>query len=314
MRKFTYETERAFKNSKQDRVIQFVFFDFLGLPVYIHNKRGQRQLHNKTWVGIEENLKVSRSIVPFPNRNTANITIPILDHPIIGLIRKILNDGWWKNRQVELFEYSLDPQEHLVERIGYAKYTIKSYCVQPCGYGNEEVTFNMEHLDLAGVQETDSYHKDAVQFHRDHYNSEIIKELIWSTCGVILGLLIGAWKQVVAIFKLGSLTIRRMSFRKRVFTFNTEPKIPGAMSAYKIKSDTLEEAKEKYCRTLYKKRWFLHKNNLGTLTIYVRNNTRSWVPFIYSLEELCKQENLQKWRELHPLKNTPWMPNEVARG
>lgn len=307
MRKLKPETLKALE---ADRIRLFVFFDFMFLPQRVHDGKGRIEWDGHAWEGIGKILRENFSL-----QNTSLVSSPTWKNeesgytqghlsaslPLDKTTREVVHKGYYRGRKMELFICSYDERGKIIERIEYATNPMVEISVK-----ENVVTFRSIDDTLDSIAEKDERHKKTVEAFRQQFKSDwlgMASLIRWLT--IIVRTSLGDWLVLAIAFLTAFSTSKRRDLRQRwearqrVYWFKTTPKIPRLWTkrrGYKIRADTLDEAKEKLYREIEAKIWRFPRNWINML-IDVEGAPGEF----FNLDTIRQQRNPKKWEATDPI-------------
>ena len=181
------------------------------------------------------------------------------------------------------------------------------------------VTFLAEDDRLDSQQDLDIRHKTKVTAIRKRFKEDLAKAVPSGLPGwanTLVGILAGNVLSIAGdMLKLVLATRSRRSFiqrwraRKRTFAFSTQPRIPGflwrRMKAYRIRADTLEEAKAKLYGVMASKAWEFPR---GVMMVFVTVQSVGGGPerlfmertMLFDIDRVRKLSDPGRWEQTDP--------------
>ena len=301
----------TYKAIDAGRIHYLVFFDFMFFPFRVHSGKDDIEWDGYEWKGIGQVLMQNFSYdttqfnsLSGNNRNSGfkrgHLSASL---PLDKKTREIVTKGYHRGRKMTLLMCSYDDRGNVIERIAYASNEIIKYTQEDniITFSSRDTTFN--------IAETDARHKKTVDAVREQFSSELLDSVKtrwvdWTLnfVNVSVGNFLGIATSVVGLFipsKRRCLK-QRWKARKQVYWFITFPKIPGVWvhkKGYKIRADTLEEAKEKLYRKIVKKVWRFPR---GYIELLVEVDG---TPFeFFNLDHVRQHDDYKRWKETDPIR------------
>ena len=199
---------------------------------------------------------------------------------------------------------SYDERGDVIERIAYASNEIIKYTQE-----DNVITFSSQDTSLVDITETDARHKKTVDAVREQFSSELLDYVRSGWVGwalnfvnVFIGNFLGIAAKVVGFFVPSTRRSlkQRLRAKKRVYWFTTFPKIPGVWTqkkGYKIRADTLEEAKSKLHNQIVKKVWRFPR---GYIQLLVEVDGK-FLEF-FNLDHVRQHDDYKRWKETDPIR------------
>ena len=309
MMEFNPETHKAIDAG---RIHCFLFFDFLFFPLRVHSGNDTIEWDGYEWKGIGQVLMLNFSFdttqsnfLSGKNRKSRSKRGHLsASLPLDMKTREIVNKGYHRGRNMTLQMCSYDERGNVIERIAYASNEIINYTQE-----DNVFTFSSQDTELVDIAEKDARHKKTVDAVREQFSLEMLDSVksgwvgwILNFVNVTFGNFFGIATKLVGLFmpsKRRSLKQRRKA-RKRVYWFTTFPKIPGAWThkkGYKIRADTLEEAKSKLYMKVEKKVWRFPR---GYIQLLVQVDGK-FLEF-FNLDHVRQHNDCERWKETDPIR------------
>ncbi len=284
----------------------FVFFDFMSLPMRNHS--GERTIFwdGEIWIGIGEVLKTgfssSSSVYSHRNWNRGILSASL---PLDGKMKEIATKGLYLERAMEVFICALDEQGSVIERVHYNK-GIMTKCSFQSGSGL--VTFQAEDDTFDSKEEKDARHKRNAEAVRQQFKGEAKNWAASDTFGILGGLaslgdiFLGAFAACIGwLFPNRRRSmLQRWRFKRRVYWFTTTPSIPGLKEhpkGYRIRADTLEEAKARLYRKASERIWRFPR---GWMQMLVDLNGSPLE--LFNLDAVRMQDDVERWSRTDPVR------------
>ena len=271
MLKVKPETEEALQAG---RLRHLVFFDFMFFPTRVHDGEGAIEWEGQEWEGVGHRLMPREGQPPWsmtyfsPQKsNTGHLFASLpLDKMVSGVVTK----GLYRGRPMTMLLCSLDEGGEIIERFG-----ILPYSIVECAIKGQRATFKALDQRLASAQELDAIHEDDVEAIRSRFkwalaDTTASSALGWAmnafaaVTGNVVGILLDAI--LVALPGRRRALVQRWRVRKRVYWFTTQPEIPRLFRrkrGYRVRADTLEEAKDVLIREVVAKVWLARISHQG---------------------------------------------------
>ena len=298
MLKVKPETEEALKAG---RVISFVFFDFMFFPMRVHSGKETLEWDGYTWEGVSNTLRPSFRVASIladpPPSSSASL-------PWDKTTSEIVAKGYYRGRTMELFVCSLDEQGNVIERVAYVSGTMVEF-----SHKDNVITFRAQDDTFDSIKEKDARHKKTIEAHRQQFkwylsdtaSSSAIGWLL-NLIGAFLGNVLGVCVDAITMLFMSDkrrAVVQRWRARKRVYWFTTEPQIPRIgkrKKGYKIRADTLDEAKMKLYREVAAKIWLFPR---GWISMIVTCDGRPLE--FFDLDHVRKHDDMKRWEETSPI-------------
>ena len=317
---FKPETVRALE-ADEPRIQYFVFFDFMFFPMRVHSKEGLAEWNGQKWDGIGKVLykgtDQSRSVMDHQltalssprgeSRYTQGYSVASL--PLDKTMREVIANGYYRCRKMDVFMCSYDEQGNIIERFGYLPHnTIVEFLVK-----ENTVTFKAIDETLASLSEKDARRKQDVEAIRQQFKSDWFETVrsgwigwLLNGVGAFLGNGLGLVMDVLMAFRASKRRdlSQRWNARKRVYWFMTHHDIPRLwprrQRGYKIRADTLDEAKEILYREIVAKVWLFPR---GCINLII--TPEKGIPEFFNLDAIRRHLDPERWEETDPSRQ--WM-------
>lgn len=302
MREFPLKTEESIE---QNRVSLFVHFDFLFFPMRVHSGNGTIEWQSHKWEGIggvlTEGASCSSSVFSSQSYNRGKMSASL---PMSRKTRDILADGYYRNRRMEWQMCAMNKSGHPIDQIHFDRGVINEYSRK-----EDTIKFTAISDSLDSVHEKDTRHMKNVEAIRRQFKEDVIDTALSDGRGWLLNLfgtvsdLIGFVADILSKCARGSIrrsAIQRGHARKRTYWFETEPNIPGKRkrkNGYRVKADTLNEAKMKLYDAAVKRIWDFPR---GYLQMVVYWNGRPLG--FFDLDKVRQQTDPERFEETNPLR------------
>ena len=302
MQNLSTETVEALKNN---RLALFVHFDFLFFPMRVHSGESSVDWEGNNWEGIGDILRQGASsssmLISSHDKNRGKISASL---PMSKEMLEILSNGYFRDRKMQWMVCSLNADGEVIDRVygnegGIVEYSRK----------DDTITFTANIDLLNSNQEHDARHKRKVvairqQFRWDLVDTAISNGLGWivNMFGVFVGQ-IGLVIDVVSMVVPGRrrrIVQQRWQARERTYWFRTEPIIPNMKmhrNRYKVRADTLDEAKAKLYGSVVDKIWYFPRGFL-MMVVYVNDRPLEYL----DLEQIRKNVDPKRCEETNPVR------------
>ena len=306
--KVSMETRKALEAG---RVAFFVFFDFISFPMRVHSGDNAVQWDGQDWKGLGKIVEegISSSVTTLSarrsNKGSLSASLPFDQHSEL-----VINNAYYDGRKIELFVCALDHQGQVFQRVHYNKGIITKY--QRLG---DVLTFTAEDDTFDSIEERDNRHKRTVRAAKNQFNRTVRQQFRSDTkqtaiSGGLVGGVAGFWEYIVAPF-LSVMAMffssnwrqikRRWQVRKRVYWFSTEPEIPGIRKrkrGYKVRADTLDEARSQLYKKVRDNIWDFPRGFVQLIVDVDRMPLE-----LFNLDIARQQDDPERWEETDPIRN-----------
>ena len=296
---------------KDGRIGIFAFFDFAFFAMRVHSGDDQMEWDGHTWQGIGEVLKKNftwkKSAFPLSVVDKNKPYEPdyfMVSLPLNKETSEVVSKGYYRGRRMELLECSLDEEGGILERIDYFDGVITE-----CTIKGNIIVFRGEDDALASVEGNDARHKETVEAARQQFKWDLSDTAssgaigwVMNAIGVCLGNVFGTLVDVLTMFIPAKrrAIVSRWQARKRVYHFTTTPKIPRIWTrrkGYRIRADTLDEAKMKLYGEVIAKIWMFPVEYIQMI-VYCDGRPLEF----FNLDYVRKHDDPKRWEEISPLK------------
>ena len=302
MQNLSTETVEALKNN---RLALFVHFDFLFFPMRVHSGESSVDWEGNNWEGIGDILRQGASsssmIISSHANNRGKISASL---PMSKEMLEILSNGYFRDRKMQWMVCSLNADGEVIDRVyvndgGIVEYSRK----------DDTITFTANINLLNSNQERDARHKSKVVAIRQQFRWDLVDTAISNGLGSIVNIFgifveqIGLAIDVVLMVVPGRrrrIVQQRWQARERTYWFRTEPIIPNMkmyQNGYKVRADTLDEAKDKLYGSVVDKIWYFPRGFL-MMVVYVNNSPLEYL----DLEQIRKNVDPKQYEETNPVR------------
>lgn len=286
----------------------FVHFDFEFFPMRVHSGHGPMSWEDHEWRGIGDVLRRNAwsgsSILSSRTNECGRISASL---PMSKEMQEILAEEYYRDREMQWMICVTDADGEVERRV----------CVNQgriVGYQRTEdtVTFTAECQFLDSVRAIDARHKRKVAAVRQRYGQGLVDAMISNGTGWMVSLsetvtgpvgLVVDMLEAVLPGRNQRIAKQRWSARRRSYWFRTEPRIPGMRlrrKGYRVRADTLDDAKSKLYEKIATKIWDVPPNFISMI-IY-----RDERPFeILSLDTIRQNDDPKRYEETSPMKGWP---------
>lgn len=315
------ETLQALE-ADEPRIHYFVFFDFMFFPVRVHSKGGVVEWDGHKWDGVgkvlyqgtdqtrrimDHQLTAISSLSLGKSRHTQGYSVASLR--LDRTTREIIVKGYYRGRKMDVFMCSYDEQGHIIERFGYLpRNTIVEFRVK-----EDTVTFKAIDERLGAVSEKDARRKIDVEAIRQQFKSDWLETaksgwIGWlaNSIGAFLGNGLGLVIDFLMAFRASKRRdlSQRWNARRRVYWFMTHHDIPRLWPrrrrGYKIKADTLTEAKQILYTEIAAKAWLFPR---GCINLIV--TPENGMSEVFDLDAIRQHLDPERWEATDPSRQ--WM-------
>ena len=306
MLKVKPETEDALE---AERIHYLFFFDFMFFPMRVHCGEALVQWDGHEWIGagsvVETNFSygltsfASSLLQDGSGYHRGHIAASL---PLDNTTREVVAKGYYRERTMELFMCSYDERGKVIEKVGYASGTIVKVSQE-----DNVITFRAEDDAFDSMEEKDRRRKRTVEDYRMQFKGDLSGTVSSSAVGWSLNFLgstvvnwAGVALDVLALFRRDKRRAvgQRWRARKRTYWFTTTPRMPRKWrwkNGYRIRADTLAEAKVKLYREAVRKIWSFPR---GWANMIVEANGRPLE--FFDLDRVRQAVDPDRWKETDP--------------
>ena len=283
----------------------FVFFDFQFFPMRVHSGYRTVEWDGEEWIGIgdvlQEDAVSTSSLITSTHQPRDEMAASV---PLDKRTQEIMSRQYYRGRRMEWSICSLDENASVIKRVHHNVGTMVSSRAR-----DDVLNFRAEVDFIDSTAEKDLRHKRTVVAVRERFKWKVgdhglYEGVSWivNACLAATGQVIGLVFDLLGYFVSGSSRRRvaqRWAARKRIFWFRTEPPIPRlrlGKHGYKIRADTLEEAKAKLHGKVAKVVWKFPRGHIR-IHVYVEGQPG----YMLNIDLMRKQDDPQRWRDTDPI-------------
>ncbi len=280
----------------------------------VHSGHGSIRWEGREWQGIGDVLRrdasSSWSSLSSYSSKCGQVSASL---PMSKEIGEVLAEEYYRDRTMEWMICAVDANGDVERRV----YVNRGKIIA-CRSMEDSVTFTAQSEFLESPRERDARHKRRVGSIRQRFK--------WRLTGVIKSSGIG-WMVSLAQTFAGGMGIafdvlaavvsgrsrriakQRWSARRRTYSFKTEPRIPGIRmrrNGYRVRADTLEEAKSRLHDLVAKKIWDISPRCIN-MVIYWQNRPLEFL----NLDTIRQNDDPRRYEATSPLRMWPPSPNET---
>ena len=241
----------------------FVHFDFEFFPMRIHSGHGSISWQGHEWQGIGDVLRRDASsnwsvLSSWSNeRGRMSASLPVSKD-----MQEILSEEYYRDREMRWMICAMDANGDVERQVCVNRGKIIEY-----RRAEDSVTFTAQCEFLDSVHERDARHRSRVGAIRRRFKWGLADAIASNGIGWIVslaGTFAGAIGLAVDVLEAVApsrnrrVTKQRWTARERTYWFKTEPRIPEMRirrDGYKVRADTLDEAKLKLYGLVAGKVW-----------------------------------------------------------
>ena len=307
-------TPETNNTTETNRLGLFVFFDFQFFPMRVHSGNRRIDWDGQEWIGIGDVLREdalsTSSLISSTHQSRDKMAASV---PLDKRTQEIMSREYYRGRPMEWSICSLDKNARVIERVYHNVGTMVS-----CRTRDDVLNFTAEVDFIDSTTEKDLRHKRTVVAVRERFKWKLVDHgsfqgIAWivNACLAVSGQVLGFVFDVFRYFVSGSSRRRvaqRWAARKRVFWFRTEPPIPGLRPrkhGYKIRADTLEEAKTKLYERVAKVVWKFPRGYIR-IHVYIEGQP----VHMLNIDLMREQDDPQRWSDTDPIAHWLRLNNE----
>ena len=241
----------------------FVHFDFEFFPMRVHSGHCPISWEGHEWQGIGDVLRRDASsnwsVLSWHTNERGRMSASL---PMSKEIQEILDGEYYRDREMQWMICAMDANGEVERRVCINRGRIIEYRRM-----DDTVTFTGECEFLDSLHERDARHKRRVGAIRQRFKWGLGDALASNAMGWAVSLAemfagaIGLAVDVLEAVVPGRnrrVAKQWWTARKRTYWFTTEPRVPGMRmrrNGYKVRADTLDEAKLKLYGRVARKVW-----------------------------------------------------------
>ena len=250
---------------------------------------------------MRQGASSSSMIISSHDKNRGKMSASL---PMSGEMRKILSDEYFRDCKMQWMVCSLNADGEVIAQVYVNEGGIVEYSRK-----DDTVTFTANFELLDSIQERDARHKSKVvairqKFRWDLADTAISNGLGWivNIFGIFVGQIGPVFDVVAMVFpgRLRRIAQQRWQARERTYWFTTEPIIPSMKihrNGYKVRADTLNEAKAKLYGSVADKIWYFPRGFL-MMVVYVNDRPLEYL----DLEQIRKNVDPKRCEETNPVR------------
>ena len=292
----------------------FVHFDFDFFPMRVHSRHGLIVWEGHEWVGIGDVLRQDASsnwsILSAHINERGRMTASL---PISKEMQEILAEEYYRDREMQWMICAMDADGDVERRICINQGRIVGYKRR-----EDTVTFTAECQFLDSIRDYDARHKRRVDAARERFNRGLVDAMLSNGAGWMvsiaqaiaspIGLVVDVL-QAVLPGRNRRIAKQRWSARRRTYWFRTVPRIPGMRlrrKGYRVRADTLDEAKSKLYERVAAKVWDVPPSFIS-MVIYLDDRPLEFL----SLDRIRQNDDPRRYEETSPMRAWPPQSNET---
>ena len=286
----------------------FVQFDFEFFPMRVHSGQGSINWQGHEWQGIGDVLRKDASSRQTMHSARSNVRGSMsASLPMDKEMLEILTEEYYRDREMQWMICAINANGGVERRVCVNRGRITEYRrMEDC------VTFTAQCDFFDSLNKRDSRHKSRVAAIRQRFKWGLADAIVSNGIGWMVSLAemfagtIGLAIDVQEALVPGRnrrIAKHRWAARERTYWFNTEPRIPGRIlrrKGYKIRADTLDEAKCKLYELVAGKIWDIPQGFIN-MVIYLDGRPLGFL----NLDELRANDDLRRYEETIAMRGWP---------
>ncbi len=292
----------------------FVHFDFEFFPMRVHSGHGSIGWEEYDWEGLgdvlRQNASSNWSVLSSHTNERGRMSASL---PMSKQVQEILAEEYYRNRVMRWMICALDTNGEVERRVCLNRGRIVSYKRK-----EDTVTFTAECQSLDSMRDHDARHKRRVGAVRERFNRGVMDAILLNGAGWIvsmaeaisgqLGLVVDSLKTVLSS-RNRRIAEQRWSARRRTYWFRTEPRIPRMRlrsKGYRVKADTLDEAKSKLYERVAERVWDVPSSFIS-MVIYRDDRPLEFL----NLDQIRQNDDPARSEKTSPMRGWPPQNNET---
>ena len=242
---------KAIEVAEGNGVCLFVHFDFMFFSMRVHSGHDPIHWEGQEWQGIGDILRQDASsnwIILSSQLNERGRMSASL--PMSQDMREILSEEYYRDCKMQWMLCTVNADGGVERRVCINEGRIFTYTKT-----EDSVTFTAQSEFLDSQRDRDGRHKDKVKAIRQRFGWDLMDAIVSSGVGWMVSvaeMMAGTMGFIVDVFEVvipgrnRRMAKQRWAARRRTYWFKTEPRIPGLRmrrNGYKVRADTLDEAK-----------------------------------------------------------------------
>ena len=256
-------SDTAVDSAEWNGACLFVHFDFEFFPMRVHSGHGSMRWEDHEWQGIGDVLRRDASskwsILSSRTNERGRMSASL---PMSKKMQEILAEEYYRDREMQWMICATDADGDVERRVCINQGRIVGY-----QRTEDTVTFTAECQFLDPVRDHDARHMRRVGAIRQRFNRGLVDAMASNGTGWMVSLaesmagpigLVVDMLEAVLPSRNQRIVKQRWSARRRSYWFRTEPRIPGMRlrrKGYRVRADTLDEAKSKLYDRVAAKIW-----------------------------------------------------------
>ena len=299
---------RAIDTAQWNGAGLFVHFDFEFFPMRVHSGRGSVIWESHEWQGIGDLLRRDASsswgVLSSHTNERGRMSASL---PMSKEMQEILAEEYYRDREMRWMICAIDAKGDVERRVCTNRGRIIEYKRM-----EDSVTFTAQCELLDPMHERDARHKSRVEAIRRRFKWELTDSIVSNGIGWIVSLAemfsgaIGPAIDVLEAVIPGRhrrIVRQRWTARKRTYWFKTVPRIPGIRmrrNGYKVRADTLDEAKLKLYELVAGQLWDIPPSFISMI-IYCDDRPLEFL----NLDTLRQNDDPKRYEETSAMRGWP---------
>ena len=278
----------------------FVHFDFMSFPMRVHS--GQVPIHweGQEWQGIGDVLSQDASsrcsVLSSQTSERGRMSASL---PMSKEMQEILPEEYYRDRKMQWMVCAVDANGAVERRVCINTGRMVSYSRM-----DDRVTFIAECEFLDSLRERDAKHKRRKVAVRKRFKWGLVDTIVTNITGWMVSIAEAIGGSMTFIFDAFEVLIpgrnRRMAkqwwtARRRTYWFKTEPRVPGMRmrsNGYRMRGDTLDEAKSRLYEIVASRVWDIPPNFVS-MVIYLDDRPLEFL----NLEKIRQNDDPKRFEE-----------------
>ena len=286
----------------------FVHFDFMFFPMRVHSGQGSLEWEGHEWHGIGNVLRQDASSMwSVLSSETSERGRMSASLPMSKEMREVLSEEYYRDRKMQWMICAVDANGNVMRRVYINTGRIVSYESK-----DDTVTFSAECEFLDSLREKDARHKRRVVAIRQRFKWGLVDAIMSNSIGWAVNVgeaIAGSVGFVVDAFEVlmpgrnRRIAKQWWTARRRTYWFRTQPEIPGMRmhrNGYRLRGDTLDEAKSRLYETVASRVWDIAPSFVS-MVIYVDNRPLEFL----NLDKLRRDDDPVRFEETTRMRGWP---------
>ena len=290
------------------RACLFVHFDFEFFPMRVHSGHGLIDWEGHKWQGVGDVLRLgassSWSVLSSRTNERGRMSASL---PMNKEMQEILSEEYYRDREMRWMVCAMDATGGVDRRVSINRGRIIDY-----KRSEDTVLFSAKCEFLDSLRDLDARHKRKVSAIRKRFQNGLVETIVSSGAGWAVSLAeaiadpIGLFVDILETVLPGRnqrILKQRWSARRRTYRFRTEPRIPGMRlwrKGYRVRADTLNEAKSKLYERAARKVWDIPPSFIN-MVIYWDDRPLEFL----NLDKIRQNDDPKRYEETSPMRGWP---------